>query len=175
MRPPLALATPVAARRRQPGAGHADAERPAVDVHLPEGEGLALCTEEVSGAQRDRPELKAALDYAREGDTLVVWRLDRMIRRRPEQPPAQQRRRRPQAPRPEQTRRGGRCRARPSYLTAAMTLDQALAFGIIIATIGLFVWGRLAYDLVALLALLAGVATGIVPAAKAFEGFSDDV
>ena len=56
-----------------------------------------------------------------------------------------------------------------------MTLDQALAFGIIIATIGLFVWGRLAYDLVALLALLAGVATGIVPATKAFEGFSDDV
>jgi DNA invertase Pin-like site-specific DNA recombinase len=33
-----------------------------------------------SGAQRDRPELKAALDYAREGDTLVVWKLDRLAR-----------------------------------------------------------------------------------------------
>jgi DNA invertase Pin-like site-specific DNA recombinase len=29
-------------------------------------------TEKASGAQRERPELKAALDYAREGDTLVV-------------------------------------------------------------------------------------------------------
>jgi DNA invertase Pin-like site-specific DNA recombinase len=30
--------------------------------------------------QRERPELKAALDYAREGDTLVVWKLDRLAR-----------------------------------------------------------------------------------------------
>src|SRR4028119_1874085 len=37
-------------------------------------------TETASGAQRDRPELKAALDYAREGDTLVVWKLDRLAR-----------------------------------------------------------------------------------------------
>jgi len=37
-------------------------------------------TERASGAQRDRPELKAALDYMREGDTLVVWRLDRLAR-----------------------------------------------------------------------------------------------
>ena len=56
-----------------------------------------------------------------------------------------------------------------------MTLDQALAFGLIGATIGLFVWGRLPYDLVALLSLLAGVVVGIVPADKAFEGFADDV
>ncbi|HEX5418726.1 MAG TPA: SLC13 family permease [Gammaproteobacteria bacterium] len=39
----------------------------------------------------------------------------------------------------------------------------------------LFVWGRLRYDLVALLALLASVATGIVPADKAFSGFSNDI
>ena len=39
----------------------------------------------------------------------------------------------------------------------------------------LFVWGRLRYDLVALLALLAAIATGIVPADKAFSGFSDDI
>ena len=34
-----------------------------------------------------------------------------------------------------------------------MTLDQAMAFGIIGVTVLLFVWGRLPYDLVALLAL----------------------
>ncbi len=39
-----------------------------------------LYTEKASGAQRDRPELKAALDYMRPGDTLVVWRLDRLAR-----------------------------------------------------------------------------------------------
>jgi DNA invertase Pin-like site-specific DNA recombinase len=37
-------------------------------------------TEKASGAQRDRPELKAALDHARAGDTLVVWKLDRLAR-----------------------------------------------------------------------------------------------
>lgn len=36
--------------------------------------------EKASGAQRDRPELAAALDYMREGDTLVVWKLDRLAR-----------------------------------------------------------------------------------------------
>ncbi len=33
-------------------------------------------TEKALGTQRDRPELEAALDYARESDTLVVWKLD---------------------------------------------------------------------------------------------------
>ncbi len=56
-----------------------------------------------------------------------------------------------------------------------MTLDQAIAFGIIGFTIVLFVWGRLPYDLVALMALLAGVVTGVVPAKSAFEGLGDDV
>jgi DNA invertase Pin-like site-specific DNA recombinase len=36
--------------------------------------------EKASGAKRDRPELMAALDYMREGDTLVVWKLDRLAR-----------------------------------------------------------------------------------------------
>lgn len=36
--------------------------------------------ETASGAQRDRPELKMALDYMRAGDTLVVWKLDRLAR-----------------------------------------------------------------------------------------------
>jgi di/tricarboxylate transporter len=56
-----------------------------------------------------------------------------------------------------------------------VTLDQALAFGLMAVTIGLFVWGRLPYDLVAVLALLAGVALGIIPADEAFSGFGDDV
>ena len=38
-------------------------------------------------------------------------------------------------------------------------------------TLGLFIWGRWRYDVVALLALLAVVAGGVVPAARAFEGF----
>jgi DNA invertase Pin-like site-specific DNA recombinase len=33
-----------------------------------------------SGAKAERPGLRAALDYARAGDTLVVWRLDRLSR-----------------------------------------------------------------------------------------------
>jgi len=56
-----------------------------------------------------------------------------------------------------------------------MTLDQALAFGLIGVTVGLFLWGRLPYDLVALGALLAGVLIGVVPVEHAFEGFSDEI
>jgi DNA invertase Pin-like site-specific DNA recombinase len=36
--------------------------------------------EKASGAQRDRPQLKAALRFARKGDTIVVWKLDRLAR-----------------------------------------------------------------------------------------------
>ena len=39
-----------------------------------------IFTEKASGSQRDRPQLKAALDYVRSGDTLVVWKLDRLAR-----------------------------------------------------------------------------------------------
>lgn len=40
--------------------------------------------EKATGAQRDRPELKAALDYIRAGDALVVWKLDRLARSLPQ-------------------------------------------------------------------------------------------
>src|SRR5918994_2162077 len=56
-----------------------------------------------------------------------------------------------------------------------MTLQQGLAFGILAAMMGLFIWGRLRYDLVAALALLAAVVVGIVPPKEAFKGFSDDI
>ena len=36
--------------------------------------------ETASGAKTDRPVLRSAIDYAREGDVLVVWRLDRFGR-----------------------------------------------------------------------------------------------
>jgi di/tricarboxylate transporter len=56
-----------------------------------------------------------------------------------------------------------------------MTLDQGLAFVIVIFMMALFAWGRLRYDLVAVLALLAAIVAGIVPPDKAFTGFSDDI
>ncbi len=36
--------------------------------------------EKASGAQRERAELKATLEFARKGDTIVVWKLDRLAR-----------------------------------------------------------------------------------------------
>ncbi|MCJ2066515.1 recombinase family protein [Methylobacterium sp. J-088] len=39
-----------------------------------------LYVEKASGAQRDRPELKAALASVSAGDTIVVWKLDRVAR-----------------------------------------------------------------------------------------------
>src|SRR4051812_723460 len=37
-------------------------------------------TDEMSGAKRERPGLQEALAFMRAGDTLVVWRLDRLGR-----------------------------------------------------------------------------------------------
>lgn len=36
--------------------------------------------EKASGAREDRPELAKMFDLAREGDTIVIWRLDRLAR-----------------------------------------------------------------------------------------------
>jgi di/tricarboxylate transporter len=56
-----------------------------------------------------------------------------------------------------------------------MTLQQSLAFALIGGAVVLFAWGRFRYDLVALAALLAGVVLGLVPADRAFSGFTSDV
>ncbi len=39
-----------------------------------------LYVEKASGSKQDRPQLKAALNYLRRGDTLVVWKLSRLAR-----------------------------------------------------------------------------------------------
>jgi len=39
-----------------------------------------IFVERASGAKRDRPELMAAIEYARPEDTIVVWKLDRLAR-----------------------------------------------------------------------------------------------
>ena len=56
-----------------------------------------------------------------------------------------------------------------------MTLPQIYAIAIIVAIMALMLWGRLRYDIVAVLGLVAGVALGIIPAKEMFKGFSDDI
>ena len=56
-----------------------------------------------------------------------------------------------------------------------MTFQQGLAFALVGLTIGAFIWGRFRYDLVAVVALVAGLAIGIIPAEAAFDGFKNDV
>jgi len=52
-----------------------------------------------------------------------------------------------------------------------MTAPQLLILAILIGTMGLFLWGRLRHDIVALTALMACVIAGLVPATDAFAGF----
>ena len=56
-----------------------------------------------------------------------------------------------------------------------MTVPQILAFSVIGAMMAAFVWGRWRYDVVAVCALLAALALGIVAPEDAFRGFSDDI
>ncbi len=56
-----------------------------------------------------------------------------------------------------------------------MTTDQALAFAVMGGAVALFVWGKLRYDLVALMALVVGVLVGVIPAEEMFSGFSNDL
>jgi di/tricarboxylate transporter len=56
-----------------------------------------------------------------------------------------------------------------------MTHVQFLAFAILAAMMAAFGWGRLRYDVVAALALIAAVLLGVVPYEAAFSGFGDDI
>lgn len=52
-----------------------------------------------------------------------------------------------------------------------MTAPQMMILGVLALTMGLFLWGRLRHDVVALASLMTCVVTGLVPAAEAFAGF----
>lgn len=56
-----------------------------------------------------------------------------------------------------------------------MTLIQILSFALIGGAVAAFAWGRFRYDVISLVALLVGVAIGVVPAKQAFTGFTSDV
>lgn len=53
-----------------------------------------------------------------------------------------------------------------------MTGDQLIVFGVLAATLVLFIWNRWRYDLVALGALLACTLSGVVPAGEVFAGLA---
>lgn len=52
-----------------------------------------------------------------------------------------------------------------------LTGDQLFILTVLCASVGLFVWGRWRYDLVAMGALLAAIFWGLIPAEEAFAGF----
>lgn len=52
-----------------------------------------------------------------------------------------------------------------------MSSDQIQISSILVATVGLFLWGRFRHDVVAISALMACVLAGLVPSADAFSGF----
>lgn len=52
-----------------------------------------------------------------------------------------------------------------------MSTDQILLFALILAILGLLVWGRFRYDLVAFAGLIAAYLIGAVPANEVFSGF----
>jgi DNA invertase Pin-like site-specific DNA recombinase len=59
-------------------------EDPALQLDALAVAGCAKVFEDrASGARADRPGLRQALDYAREGDVLIVWKLDRLGRSLP--------------------------------------------------------------------------------------------
>jgi DNA invertase Pin-like site-specific DNA recombinase len=56
-------------------------QNPVLQLDALKGAGCErIFVEKASGAQRSRPELAEALDFARAGDTLVVWKFDRLAR-----------------------------------------------------------------------------------------------
>ena len=49
--------------------------------------------------------------------------------------------------------------------------DQSIVFLLISTTLVLFIWGRVRYDLVAFMALIAGTVVGVIPTHGVFSGF----
>jgi DNA invertase Pin-like site-specific DNA recombinase len=65
--------------------GYARVSTDAQETHLQmdalkRGKCGRIYQEKVSGAKAERPELMRLLDNARKGDTVVVWKLDRLAR-----------------------------------------------------------------------------------------------
>ena len=56
-----------------------------------------------------------------------------------------------------------------------MNTPQLLSVGVLAGMMLLFIWGKFRYDMVAVIALLAALALGIVKPKEAFTGFSDDI
>jgi len=54
-----------------------------------------------------------------------------------------------------------------------VTFAQGFVLALLVAVFGVFVWGRLRHDVVAILALLAATAAGTVPAGEVFSGFAN--
>ena len=52
-----------------------------------------------------------------------------------------------------------------------MTTDQTILFSLLFVVFALLIWGRLRYDLVAFMALIAALVLGVVPKEQAFSGF----
>ncbi|MGB3095804.1 MAG: SLC13 family permease [Candidatus Deferrimicrobiaceae bacterium] len=52
-----------------------------------------------------------------------------------------------------------------------MTPDQIILFSLLVFVFVFLIWGRWRYDLVAFVAILAALLTGVVPAQQAFSGF----
>jgi len=52
-----------------------------------------------------------------------------------------------------------------------LTLDQLTLFSLLLFVFAFLIWGRWRYDLVAFVALLVALMTGLVPVEKAFSGF----
>jgi len=52
-----------------------------------------------------------------------------------------------------------------------LNLDQGIVFAVLGITLALFIWNRLRFDVVSMLALLAMAFTGLVPADELFSGF----
>jgi di/tricarboxylate transporter len=52
-----------------------------------------------------------------------------------------------------------------------LTLEQGIVFAVLGTTLGLFVWNRLRFDVVSMLALLAIAVAGLVPSDELFAGF----